>query len=144
MGDPATLDRTAPGRGSAGPAFALLLPVVVAGCFASANRPQSVAGRVEAVPGDETPVVVENDHWRPVHVYLLREGHQVADLSVPGQSTRVKGVRWSLLSDGRSSFLLEVIGSGSEYTTVATVVPAGATFHLLIQSPLRFSYSYLR
>lgn len=121
----------------------LLLTAAAGGCFATAREGESTAEQIEALRDDETAVVVQNDHWRPVHVYLLREGRQVADLSAPGQATRVVGVRWSLLSDGRNLFRIEVIGSSEVYATVPTVVPEGAAFHLVVQAPLRFSYSFL-
>lgn len=113
------------------------------GCAAKSGGPESTEKKISEVREDHTPVVMENAHWRPVHAYLIRDGRTLHDVLIGSQEVRVASVRNNLLESGRVGFRLEVVGTPEQYWTVATVVPAGAEFHLLVESPLRLSYTFL-
>lgn len=122
----------------------LMAGVVLGGCMASSGGSKSTDEKISEVRDDHTPVVMENAHWRPVHAYLIRDGRTLHDVLIGSQEIRVASVRNNLLEAGRVGFRLEVVGTPEQYWTTATVVPVGAEFHLLVESPLRLSYTFLR
>lgn len=122
----------------------LVAGVLLGGCMATSGGPKSTEERISGVQEDHTPVVMENAHWRPVHAYLIRDGRTLHDVLIGSQEIRVASVRNNLLEAGRVGFRLEVVGTPEQYWTTATVVPVGAEFHLLVESPLRLSYTFLR
>lgn len=116
----------------------------LSGCAGRSGGPETTAEKIAAVDEGHTAIVMENVHWRPVHAYLVRDGRPLYDALIGSNETRVAGVRSSRLSDGQVGFRLEVVGSDERYWTTGTIVPLGAEFHLMVESPLRLSYTFLR
>jgi hypothetical protein len=114
---------------------ALALVVVTTGC-GSVN---SSAARSE-VGGEQTTLVVENNNWLDMTVYVVRNGMRSRVGSVPSLS-RSKFVLAPSLIGGSGNFriLADPLGSSTGYTSDPIFVTTGQEVRFKVENNLRTS-----
>ena len=121
---------------------ALVAAAAVGGCSAATNQPVESNSFANAV----TTVLVRNDHWADVALYVATPGGLPVRIGTVGgfSEGRIRVNPASFSSSGVVVFIAEPIGSRSGFQSEPVPFPAGSTADLRLGNNLRMSHVFVR
>ncbi len=123
-------------------AVALLTGFLASAVMACAQNATSFEA---VIPSVETALVIRNQNWYDVRLYLVSEAGalRVRIGTVEGFSSAVIHLRGRALQEisnrGTARFLISALGSHASYTTPSAQVHPGDEIQLTVASQLKFS-----
>ena len=109
---------------------------MIAGLAACSSKRVTALGAAEQSPHT---VMVRNDNWMDVVVYVIRSGMRHRIGTVSGLSSATLGLQQGLLVDGTVRLQVDPIGSKVSYTTDPVHVAPGQRAELRVMNRLSHS-----
>lgn len=119
----------------------ILCLALLAGCYGTPTRQidTTPVPAVEAI-SNTAYVVVKNQSWSMVRIYVTENGTARRIGSV--ESFRTERLSFAVANNSRVSFIVSPLASNSPFVTEEIGVVVGATLHLNVQEPIRFTTVY--
>ena len=117
----------------------LLAAALVAVASAGACAPAAQARGSEGIGQDQTALIVENNNWQDMALYLLRSGTKVRIGSVPSFSKARIPLSGALIGAGEIQLLADPIGSSRRFVTELIHVQPGQQVLFRLENNLAVS-----
>ena len=117
----------------------LLAAALVAVASAGACAPMAQARGPDGVGQEQTALIVENNNWQDMALYLLRSGTKVRIGSVPSFSKARIPLSGALIGAGEIQLLADPIGSNRRFVTEPINVQPGQQVLFRLENNLAVS-----
>ena len=117
----------------------LLTVALVATASAGACAPLARAAGPEGIGHGQTELLVENNNWQDMALYVLRSGTRVRVGSVPSFSKARIPLSDAVIGSGEIQLLADPIGSSRRFVTEPIVVQPGQQVRFRLENNLAVS-----
>ena len=117
----------------------LLAAALVAVALAGACAPMAQARGPNGIGQEQTALIVENNNWQDMALYLLRSGTKVRIGSVPSFSKARIPLSGALIGAGEIQLLADPIGSNRRFVTEPINVQPGQQVLFRLENNLAVS-----
>ena len=117
----------------------LLAAALVAVASAGACAPMAQARGPNGIGQEQTALIVENNNWQDMALYLLRAGTKVRVGTVPSFSKVSIPLSGALIGAGEIQLLADPIGSSRRFVTEPIAVQPGQQVRFRLENNLAVS-----